>query len=135
MSTSPSTNEIDDLCYTPAVELMAALRRKEISSGELTGALLSRIERVNPAINAFVTVLADQAIEHAQEADRQRVTGDPDKLGALHGFPVTVKDLTPTAGVRTTFGHPAFQDHVPHEDGVIWARLKAAGAILLAKTA
>jgi len=135
MAITRTITEIDDICYTPAVELLAALRRKEISSAELTEALLGRIERVNPAVNAFVTVLAEQAIEHARDADQRRVTGDPDELGTLHGLPVTVKDLTPTAGVRTTFGHPAFKDHVPDEDGVIWARLKAAGAILLGKTA
>jgi Asp-tRNA(Asn)/Glu-tRNA(Gln) amidotransferase A subunit family amidase len=130
-----TNTQTDDLCYTPAVELAAALRRRELSSVELATALLDRIERVNPAVNAFVTILAEQALEQAREADRQRVASDPDELGVLHGLPVTVKDLTSTAGVRTTFGHPAFRDHVPDEDGIIWARLKAAGAILLGKTA
>ena len=132
---SPGETATDDLCFTPAVELAAALTRKEISSLELIEALVERIARVNPKVNAFVTLLAEQAVEKAREADRQRATRERDELGPLHGLPVTVKDLTPTAGVRTTFGHPAFEHHVPDRDGVIWSRLKQAGAILLGKTA
>ena len=132
---SPGETATDDLCFTPAVELAAALTRKELSSLELIEALVERIARVNPKVNAFVTLLAEQAVEKAREADRQRATREPDELGPLHGLPVTVKDLTPTAGVRTTFGHPAFEHHVPDRDGVIWSRLKQAGAILLGKTA
>jgi Asp-tRNA(Asn)/Glu-tRNA(Gln) amidotransferase A subunit family amidase len=135
MATTPDIAGVDELCFTPAVELRAALRRGELSSRELVGALLDRIERVNPVVNAFVTLLAEQAAEQAELADQQAAGRGHGELGALHGLPVTVKDLTPTAGVRTTFGHPAFRDHVPDEDGVIWARLKAAGAILLGKTA
>lgn len=135
MARTSRTSEIDDLCFTPAVDLALALRRKELSSREIVEALLDRIDRVNPGVNAFVTLLAEQALGQARAADHKAVTHAGAELGALHGLPVTVKDLTPTAGVRTTFGHPAFRDHVPNEDGVIWARLKAAGAILLAKTA
>jgi Asp-tRNA(Asn)/Glu-tRNA(Gln) amidotransferase A subunit family amidase len=135
MARSSTTAEIDDLCFTPAVELASALRRKELSSRELIAALLDRIERVNPTVNAFVTILAEQALEDANNADQQAAARSHEELGTLHGLPVTVKDLTPTAGVLTTFGHPAFRENVPDEDGVIWARLKAAGAILLAKTA
>jgi Asp-tRNA(Asn)/Glu-tRNA(Gln) amidotransferase A subunit family amidase len=135
MARTPRTVGVDELCFTPAVGLRAALRSRELSSRELVAALLDRIERVNPAVNAFVTVLGEQALEQATLADQQTAKRHGAELGALHGLPVTVKDLTPTAGVRTTFGHPAFRDHVPDEDGVIWARLKAAGAILLGKTA
>ena len=132
---SPGATATDDLCFTPAVELADALSRKELSSLELTQALVDRIARVNPTVNAFVTLLPEQAIEQAREADRRRATSRRGELGPLHGLPVTVKDLTPTAGVRTTFGHPAFENHVPDRDGVIWSRLKQAGAILLGKTA
>lgn len=134
-TTERSTDQTDDLVFTPAVELATALRRRELSPVELTEALLDRIERVNPVVNAFVTLQAEEALEHARRAERDFGTRDHAELGALHGLPVTVKDLTPTAGVRTTFGHPAYSDHVPEEDGVIWARLKGAGAILLGKTA
>lgn len=127
--------QIDDICFTPAVELAAMMRRRELSPVELIQALLDRIERVNPVVNAFVTLRAEDALEEARAAERDFAKRPHAELGALHGLPVTVKDLTPTAGVRTTFGHPAFKDHVPDEDGVIWARLKAAGAILLGKTA
>ncbi|MGN6680267.1 MAG: amidase [Streptosporangiaceae bacterium] len=135
MAQTLRTAEIDELCFTPAVELRALLRRGQLSSRELVGALLDRIERVNPAVNAFVTLLGEKALEQAGLADELAAKAGGAELGALHGIPVTVKDLTPTAGVRTTFGHPAFRDHVPEEDGVMWARLKAAGAILLGKTA
>ena len=132
---SPGETATEDLCFTPASELAAALTRKELSSLELIEALVERIARVNPKVNAFVTLLAEQAVEKAREADRQRATREPDEFGPLHGLPVTVKDLTPTAGVRTTFGHPEFEHHVSDRDGVIWSRLKLAGAILLGKTA
>ncbi len=130
-----TTAQIDDLCFTPAVDLAAMLRSRELSPVELIQALLDRIERVNPVVNAFVTLRAEEALEEARAAERDFATRDVSELGALHGLPVNVKDLTPTAGVRTTFGHAAFKDYVPDEDGVIWARLKAAGAILLGKTA
>lgn len=135
MSAPLSSTEIDDLCFTPGVELAGALSRRELSSVELVEALLDRIDRINPSVNAFVTLLEDSAVKHARAADRKRLHSEPEQLGPLHGLPVTVKDLSPTAGVRTTFGHPGFTDHVPDDDAVIWARLKAAGAILLGKTA
>lgn len=129
------TMKTDDLCFTPAVDLAAALHAKAFTSLELVETLLERIALVNPTVNAFVTLLGEQAIDQAKEADRQRATRPRTALGPLHGLPVTVKDLTPTAGVRTTYGHPAFENHIPDQDGVIWARLKQAGAILLGKTA
>jgi Asp-tRNA(Asn)/Glu-tRNA(Gln) amidotransferase A subunit family amidase len=123
----------DDLCFTPATELRALITTKQLSPVELINALLNRIEQVNPGVNAFVTVNAEQALEAAKHAE-QAITSGERELGPLHGLPVVVKDLTPTAGVRTTFGSTRFADHVPEEDGLIWARLKAAGAILLGKT-
>jgi Asp-tRNA(Asn)/Glu-tRNA(Gln) amidotransferase A subunit family amidase len=130
-----SGQAVDDLCFTPAVDLAAAFRRRTLSPVELVEALLTRIERVNPTVNAFVTLLGESALAQAREAEQDFTSRDHSELGPLHGLPVTVKDLTPTAGVRTTFGHPSFANNIPDEDGVIWARLKAAGAILLAKSA
>jgi Asp-tRNA(Asn)/Glu-tRNA(Gln) amidotransferase A subunit family amidase len=121
------------LCWLPATTLSEMYRRKEVSPVEVVDAVLDRLERVNPGINAFVTVLADQAREAARRAQEQLANGTDD-LPPLHGMPVTVKDLTNTAGVRTTYGSIAFTDHVPDEDSAAWARMKAAGAILIGKT-
>ena len=95
---------------------------------------LRAVEASEPIVNAFVTVCHDQALTAAREAADAVLRTDPSELPTLHGIPVAVKDLTPTAGVRTTFGSRHFADHVPTEDGLIWQRLTAAGAILLGKT-
>jgi Asp-tRNA(Asn)/Glu-tRNA(Gln) amidotransferase A subunit family amidase len=124
----------DDLCFTSAVELVGAIRRREISPVEIVTMLLAHIDRVNPPINAFVTVNADGALAAAQQAADELMSTPVDELPRLHGLPVTVKDLTPTAGVRTTYGSKHHADNVPTEDGLIWARLKAGGALLLGKT-
>ena len=123
----------EKLCWLPATTLSGMYRRKETSPAEVVDAVLDRLERVNPDINAFVTVLSDQARKAARQAQEQLAHGTDD-LPALHGIPVTVKDLTNTAGVRTTYGSVTFADHVPNEDSVAWARIKAAGAILIGKT-
>lgn len=131
----PSSAEAyDELCFTPAVELTAAIRGKDLSPVELMEAILDRIDRVNPKLNAFVTLLGDQALEGAQRAEQELVDKPLEELGPLHGMPITVKDLSPTAGVRTTFGSLLYEDYVPDEDAMIWARLKAAGGILVGKT-
>lgn len=124
----------EPLCFSPAVELAAAIRRREVSPTEVIDATFEQIERVNPAVNAFVTLLPDQARAAAQAAASAVAKGPVENLGRLHGVPIAVKDLTPTAGVRTTFGSVHFADHVPSEDSLAWARLKAEGAILVGKT-
>ncbi|NUP47757.1 MAG: amidase [Catenulispora sp.] len=101
---------------------------------EIVDAVLDRLEQVNPAINAFVTVTAEQAREQAAQAAQQVMNTPAEDLKPLHGLPITVKDLTETAGVRTTYGHPAMTDYIAEEDGIAWSRLKAAGAILIGKT-
>ncbi|MFG2044942.1 amidase [Dactylosporangium sp. NPDC048998] len=113
-------------------EMARAIRAKELSSVEAVTAVLEQLEKVEPRINAFVTVTAEQALEQARLADARTVAGD--ELPKLHGVPITVKDLTATAGVRTCYGTDAFRDHVPDTDDVDWARLRAAGAILIGKT-
>ena len=115
-----------DLAYTPAVDLARAIRERELSPVELTEALLARIEAVNPRVNAFCTVVAEGARAAAREAERAVERGEA--LGPLHGLPVAFKDLTPTAGIRTTSGSPIFADHVPTEDALIVERLRRAGA-------
>lgn len=121
-----------DLLYRPATELAAAIRAKEISPVEITDAVLARVEALQPTLNAFITITAEAARDAAKTAEAAVMKGDP--LGPLHGVPYTVKDLTFTAGVRTTMGSFVHADFVPTEDAVPVARLKAAGGILIGKT-
>ncbi|MFT4081658.1 MAG: amidase [Nocardioides sp.] len=121
-----------DLAWLSAHDLARAYRAREVSPVEAVEASLERLEQVQPLVNAFVTVTAEQARQQAREAERRLVDGDD--LPALYGVPIAVKDLTDTAGVRTTYGCVAYAEHVPTEDGIAWARLKAAGAILIGKT-
>jgi Asp-tRNA(Asn)/Glu-tRNA(Gln) amidotransferase A subunit family amidase len=122
----------DDLIWMSAHELRERISRKDVSPVEAVEAVLSRLDEVNPAINAFVTVTAESARAQAKEAEAAVLRGDD--LPPLHGVPVTVKDLADTAGVRTTYGCVAYADHVPDTDAISWERLKAAGAILIGKT-
>ena len=121
-----------ELHFLDATELAAAIRDKAVSAREVVEAHLGRIERVNPAVNAVVTVAGDQAMDAAREADDALAQGEP--VGPLHGLPVGIKDLHLTRGVRTTFGSPIYADFVPEEDSLVVERLKAAGAIVLGKT-
>lgn len=121
-----------DLCFLCAAQLVPLLRNRTVSPVELTAAVLRRIEHLQPELNAFITVCADQAMDAARAAEAE-IAGRGE-LGALHGVPFSVKDLIRTAGVRTTFGSVVFADHVPNADAVAVARLKAAGAILIGKT-
>src|SRR6202023_939765 len=113
-------------------ELAALIARRAVSPVELVDAVLDRIERSQPALNAFITVRADEARAAAREAEAAVVRGET--LGPLHGVPFAVKDLVNTAGVRTTFGSVALADNVPAADSPAVARLKTAGAILVGKT-
>jgi aspartyl-tRNA(Asn)/glutamyl-tRNA(Gln) amidotransferase subunit A len=123
----------EELCWTPATELAALIRKKKVSPVEVLDAVLARIEKVNPRLNAFVLVTADSARRQARAAERAlgRRSAAP---GPLHGLPFSVKDLVVTRGVRTTFGTPLYRDNVPTEDAPMVERMKAAGAILLGKT-
>ena len=120
------------ICFLPAVELASLLRRRELSARELTVAHLARVERVNPSLNAIVTLTAEAAVLEAERADEAAAKGE--FLGPLHGLPVLHKDLHDTRGVRTTYGSPIFRNHVPDEDALIVARMKRAGAITLGKS-
>lgn len=122
----------DDLCYLSAVELAAAIRAKKVSPIDATRAVLERIERLNPKLNAFCTVTADSALAAAREAEAAVMRGD--SLGSLHGVPVSIKDLLLTRGVRSTFGSQLFADNVAAEDSPVVERLRKAGAILLGQT-
>jgi amidase len=118
--------------FATASELVAAVRRREVGSRELVAMYLDRRERLDPALNAVVTVDPQRALAEAAAADEATVRGA--ELGPLHGLPVTVKDAIETAGLRTTCGVPELAHHVPVADAVAVARLRAAGAIVLGKT-
>jgi amidase len=115
-----------------ATELAARLARKDVSAREVMTAHLAQIERVNPKLNAIVTLVADQAMAGAARADEAIVGRGP--IGVLHGLPVAHKDLVETAGIRTTFGSPFYRDNVPTRDALIVTRIRAAGAITVGKT-
>lgn len=121
-----------DLAWLPALELAALIRRKEISPVEAVEAVLARIERLNPRLNCFCAVTAEEARDAAVAAEVAVMTGEG--LGPLHGVPVSVKDLIWTRRVPTTGGSRLFADHVPEEDAVVIERLKGAGSILIGKT-
>jgi aspartyl-tRNA(Asn)/glutamyl-tRNA(Gln) amidotransferase subunit A len=123
----------DSLCWTPATELAALIRKKKVSPVEVVDAVLDRIEKLNPRLNAYVLVTGEQARKEARAAERALGVRSA-KLGPLHGVPFSVKDLVITRGVRTTFGTPLFRDSVPTEDAPMVERMKAAGAIMLGKT-
>ncbi len=106
------------------------LRAKTVSSVELTKACLARIEKLNPSINAFITVTADQALEAARQADAVRKSRGG---GPLLGMPVAVKDNMDTAGIRTTGASELFKDRIPTEDAEVVRRLKHAGAVIVGK--
>ena len=122
----------DELCDLTAVALAAHIRSKKVSAREVMTAHLARIERVNPKINAIVTLVADRAMSDAKAADEWQARGGA--LGPLHGLPVAHKDLVNTAGIRTTYGSPLYRDNVPTTDALIVKRVRAAGAVMLGKT-
>jgi amidase len=115
-----------------ACELVKLIASRTVSPLEVLDAYLGAIEALNPKINAIVTLAAEQAREQAKRAEAAVMRGET--LGLLHGLPVGIKDVTPTAGIRTTYASPLYKDHVPTEDAEAVRRLKAAGAIVLAKT-
>jgi amidase len=121
-----------DLCFLSATELARRIRDRELSAREVMEAHLAQIDRLNPKVNAIVTLLPEQAMEQAAAADEKLARGED--VGPLHGLPVAHKDLVTTKGIRTTFGSPIYRDFVPQEDALIVERLRAAGAITIGKT-
>lgn len=131
MPRNASRNSVDPAFFS--IEQAARLlRRKEISPADLVKTALERIERLNPALNAFITVVADLACRDARKAEREIVRGK--WRGPLHGIPVALKDNICTKGIRTTAGSRILSDFVPAEDADVTKRLAAGGAILLGKT-
>lgn len=121
-----------DLCFLTATELARRIRARELSAREAMEAHLAQIERVNPVVNAIVTLLPERALAGAAAADAALARGEP--LGPLHGLPIAHKDLKDTRGIRTTHGSPIYRDNVPEQDALLVERLRAAGAIAIGKT-
>ena len=121
-----------NLLRMSARELARLIASRAVSPVEVLDAYLAAIESLNPQINAVVTLAAEQARDAARRAEEAVMKGEA--LGALHGVPIGVKDITPTAGIRTTYVSPLYKDYVPAEDAEAVRRLKAAGAIVVAKT-
>jgi aspartyl-tRNA(Asn)/glutamyl-tRNA(Gln) amidotransferase subunit A len=122
----------DDLCLLSANDLLNAYRRREISPVDVTRAVLDRIDRLNPKLNAFLHVAHESAMASAEAAADSWARPGPKPL--LLGVPVSVKDLVPTHDMPTTSGSLVFKDHYPTRDAPIVERLRAAGAVLLGKT-
>lgn len=121
-----------ELCFLSATELAELVRGRRVCAVELMQAHLAQIERVNPQVNAIVTLHPERSLSRARAADEKQARGEP--LHLLHGLPTAHKDLLLTKGVRTTWGSPIYRDFVPDEDALIVERQAAAGAISVGKT-
>ena len=121
-----------EICFLSATELARRILKRDLSARDVMAAHLAQIERLNPKLNALVTLVPEQAMEQAKKADETLVKNKA--VGPLHGLPVGHKDLFPTQGIRTTFGSLVFKNFVPDHDALIVERLKKAGAITVGKT-
>src|SRR5512141_2569418 len=119
------------MTVAPIAELAAALRGRRMSSGELTQALLDRIARLDPLLNAFITVDPERALADARAADAARAAGT---AGPLAGIPIAHKDILATAGMRTTCGSRMLANYTSPYDAHVVERLKGAGTVLVGKT-
>jgi aspartyl-tRNA(Asn)/glutamyl-tRNA(Gln) amidotransferase subunit A len=117
--------------FTTISELSQRLRRREVSSVEITQDCLVRIERLNSALNAFITVMSESALAEARRAEAEILRGE--WRGPLHGVPIALKDLIDTAGVRTTAASALYKDRVPDQDAEVVRRLRRAGAVIVGK--
>ena len=121
-----------DLCYLSLHEVAGRIRAKDVSPVEVTEATLERIERLNPTLNAFITVMAESALAEARSAAGEIAAGN--YRGPLHGVPIGVKDLCATKGMRTTAGSKILADWMPDEDSTVVRKLREAGAVIAGKT-
>src|SRR5208283_1653476 len=122
----------DELFFAPATQLLQMLRSRQISSAEMVSAFIERIESLNHHVKSVVTLVEERAAEESDDADR-RLAGRED-IRPLEGLPITIKDSIETKGIRSTDGMKILEHHIPAEDAPAVARLRAAGAIIIAKT-
>jgi amidase len=120
------------ICFLSAIEMARLIRAKKLSAREALAAHLKQIERVNPKVNAIVTLVPELAADAAAKADEMQARKET--LGPLHGLPVAHKDLLETRGIRTTYGSLLFKDYIPAEDNIVVERMRRAGAIIIGKT-
>jgi aspartyl-tRNA(Asn)/glutamyl-tRNA(Gln) amidotransferase subunit A len=121
-----------ELYRLSALELRQMIAAKEVKPSEIMAAVLARIEKLNPKLNAFCTITQDSAMAEARKADKKMIRKKDKRK--LFGLPVSIKDLVFTKGIRTTFGSKMHKNFIPNQDGVVVERLKAAGAIIIGKT-
>src|SRR5262249_50761000 len=131
LEAAPAPARPDDLTSLSLTEASAMVRTRRVSPVELTDACLSRIDRLNPALNAFITVTGDRARADAKAAEAEIAGGR--WRGPLHGVPVGLKALFATANVKTTAASAFFADRVPADDAEVVRRLRAAGAVIVGK--
>ena len=125
-------NALDDVLALSAVEQRRLIAQRALSPRELLQACITRIEAVNPGVNAICATDFDRAMQQAQAAEAAVMRGDA--LPLLHGLPMGVKDLLDTEGLLTTYGNVGLRGHVPAADHGLVARLRAAGALIACKT-
>jgi amidase len=131
-STQDAQAADSSICFMSAIEMARLIQEKKLSAREALAAHLKQIERVNPKVNAIVTLVAEMAADAAAKADEMQAHHEI--LGPLHGLPVAHKDLLETRGIRTTFGSPLYKDYIPTEDDIVVERMRRAGAIVIGKT-
>lgn len=122
----------NNLCWLTARELAQRIRAREVSAVEVMQAHLAQIERLNPQVNAIVTLDAEGALQKAEDADRVLAAGNA--RGVLHGLPMAHKDLQDTRGMRTTYGSPIYRDNIPDSNSLLVDRLQGAGVLSIGKT-
>ncbi|MFX1452960.1 MAG: amidase [Promethearchaeota archaeon] len=122
----------EDICFMSACDMVEKIKTQELTSLEITEAIIERIEKINPIINAYCTPTFDLAREMANKADEKVSKGE--KLGLLHGIPTSIKDEAETKGIRTTFGSKILENNKPRRDAPIVSRMKDAGCVILGKT-
>src|SRR5271155_2898354 len=123
------------LAFASIEEISRLFRKHKLSPVDLTKLILSRIEQLNPKLNAYLTVTADLALSRAKKAETELLSRKANRdRGPLHGIPISLKDNIHTSGIRTTAGSKILKDFIPKEDAAVVAQLKNAGAILLGKT-
>ncbi|MHA1728353.1 MAG: amidase [Promethearchaeota archaeon] len=122
----------EEICFMSACDMIDALKNQELAAQEIVEVIIERIEKINPIVNAYCTPTFDLARKSAKETDKRIKKGE--KLGLLEGIPTSIKDLTNTKGIRTTFGSKIFEFNMPENDDIVFGRLKDAGAVILGKT-
>ena len=121
-----------EICFKDAMDLAMMIRTRKVTAAEMMAAFLTQIERVNPKVNAICTLVPEEALRAAEEADK--CIARRGATGPMHGLPIAVKDLALTKGIRTTYGSRIYKDFIPDQDALFVERFKASGAILIGKT-